>query len=293
MRWIALFLLVGCGKVEKGQPDAPPIDDAPPDQLGSDAGLGPWGTPMPITELNSTAADQDPAFTGDLLEIVFSSGRTGGSGGPDLWTATRTSAAAAWGAPVNLSNLNSATNDDRPWISADGLRMYFTSDRGGNGNDIYVTARASRTTPWAAPSLVPELMSVSDDEVGGLSEDELAIVFSTDRGGVATGRDLYLARRTTRTGSFGVPQPIVELDTSAVEGAAAFAGHDAALYFVRASQLWVAERSGTTYTNPHLIDELVDTVVDSDPRVTEDQRTMYFSRSIGGGVSIQLYVTTR
>ncbi|HEY4056525.1 MAG TPA: hypothetical protein VGM39_07940 [Kofleriaceae bacterium] len=295
MRWFALVILVGCGSVpDNSQRDA--ASDAPDDvaiEDSADAGLGPWGTPVPVTSLNTANADQDATLTEDQLEIVFSSTRPGGNGMSDLWTTTRATKTAAWNAPKVIPNVNSAMGDDRAWLSPDGLRMYFTSDRGGTGNDIYATARVSRTSPWAAPTIVNELASASDDEVGGLSVDELMIVFSSDRGGVATGRDLYIASRATKTASFGIPAAVAALDTAELEAAAAFASNGAALYFIRANALWRAERTGTTYGNPVKIDELIDTAPLGDPWVSQDERTLYFTRNTGSGVSLELMMTTR
>jgi hypothetical protein len=52
--------------------------------------------------------------------------RPGGSGGPDIWTATRPSVSAAWSSPVNLGhNINSEFGETRPSLSQGGKRLYF------------------------------------------------------------------------------------------------------------------------------------------------------------------------
>jgi hypothetical protein len=60
------------------------------------------------------------------------------------------SAGPEWSAPVHLGTVvNSATRDENPTLSADGLSLYFISDRPGGvgGVDIWVTRRASRNSP--------------------------------------------------------------------------------------------------------------------------------------------------
>ena len=51
-----------------------------------------------------------------------------------------------WSAPVNLGPaVNTAVDGERPALSADGLSLYFISDRPGGfgGNDIWVSQRAT------------------------------------------------------------------------------------------------------------------------------------------------------
>jgi len=50
---------------------------------------GPFGPPMPVTEINTGGAEGDPSFVGSTL-LVFSAVRSGGIGGFDIYTATRT-----------------------------------------------------------------------------------------------------------------------------------------------------------------------------------------------------------
>lgn len=59
-----------------------------------------------------------------------------------------------WSAPVNLGPvINSASSDQGPAISKDGLTLYFHSNRpGGLGAfDMWVSQRASVDDPWGAP----------------------------------------------------------------------------------------------------------------------------------------------
>jgi hypothetical protein len=108
---------------------------------------GTFGPAALIAELSDVAADPGMMvdFTG--LEAFFYSGRPGGVGGQDLWTATRQSVLAAWSSPVNLGPLvNSATIDQRPYIASDRQTLFFGSDRAGGqgGVDLYITTRSKR-----------------------------------------------------------------------------------------------------------------------------------------------------
>ena len=91
--------------------------------------------PAAIGELDSGQGDADPALTDDERLIVFSSQRPGGSGGYDLWYATRANANGTFGTPSNLGAIvNGGGNDGDPWLSPDGCRLYFASDTLGDNN---------------------------------------------------------------------------------------------------------------------------------------------------------------
>jgi len=56
-----------------------------------------------------------------------------------------------WGPPVNLGpNVNSSANDGGASISADGLTLYFSSNRSGGfgGYDLWCTTRATINDDW-------------------------------------------------------------------------------------------------------------------------------------------------
>ena len=105
---------------------------------------GTFGPATLIAELSSAAADLGTMISHTGLEAFFSSGRPGGRGGQDVWTATRQSALDPWSAPVNLGEINSATIDQRPYLASDRETLFFGSDRAGGfgGTDLYVTTRA-------------------------------------------------------------------------------------------------------------------------------------------------------
>lgn len=103
---------------------------------------GSFGTPMLVTELNTAFSDQRVAIRKDHLELFLFSNRTG-SAGLDIWTSTRASRDAVWGAPTNVAAINSTATDFQPALSRDSLTLIFASDRaGGLGlTDLYVTTR--------------------------------------------------------------------------------------------------------------------------------------------------------
>jgi Tol biopolymer transport system component len=106
---------------------------------------GGWGPPVAVDELNAAGANTArPNVSQDGRVIVFDSNREGGFGGPDIWAASRANVNQPWSEPVNLGpNVNTSLAEVRPWLSTDGKRLYFGSNReGGEGNlDLYVSTR--------------------------------------------------------------------------------------------------------------------------------------------------------
>src|SRR5208282_5292188 len=86
--------------------------------MASKSGGSTFGEPTLISELvaPSAANDISPVVTADQLTIFFASNRSGNS---DIWMATRSSATAPFGAPVEVSVLNIGDVDYPLWLSPD------------------------------------------------------------------------------------------------------------------------------------------------------------------------------
>ena len=103
---------------------------------------GSWGVAAPVAELNSVAGDNRPNVRKNGLEVVFDSNRQGGSGGLDIWTATRASVADPWSPPTNLAALNTSVDELRASFSWDGSTLYFGRNPSANGSmDLWFTTR--------------------------------------------------------------------------------------------------------------------------------------------------------
>jgi Tol biopolymer transport system component len=98
--------------------------------------------PQLVEGLNTTADDSRPNLRSDGEEIFFDSNRQG-SLGVDIWTSTRRDARARWGAPGNVTNVNSDANDTRAFLSRDAKTLYLGSARSGAG-DLYLATRIAR-----------------------------------------------------------------------------------------------------------------------------------------------------
>jgi Tol biopolymer transport system component len=98
-----------------------------------------------LAAVDSAADDGSPVLSRDGLTLYFASKRTdpAARGNDDIWIARRTTVSDPFGAPIAVSELNSAAADGPRWLSSDGCTLYFTSDRAGGqgGYDLYVATR--------------------------------------------------------------------------------------------------------------------------------------------------------
>jgi len=121
-------------------------------------------------------------------------------------------------APENLgSPISTEFGEAGPFISKDGLSLFFNSNRpvpGSNcpgglaGIDIYVSQRAAVDDPWGEPvNLGPNINSCFDDQTSVLSPDEHRLYFASNRPGGFGGIDLYVSSRQERRDDFGWRPP--------------------------------------------------------------------------------------
>lgn len=167
----------------------------------------PWSTPVRIAELSTPGFETTPEIAGDGLSITFASDGLGGRGGLDIFLATRPSRTAAWGAPVEIDALDSATVDGAAYLTPDGTTAVLGTDRKANtDHDLYWSVRASASDPWPTPVELAALDSPAADWSPMLSADQQTLLFVSYRSG---GGDLYTSEREGDT--FAAPTVIEEL----------------------------------------------------------------------------------
>lgn len=169
----------------------------PSDRPGGSGGLdiwvstrptldAPWGAPVNLgPKVNSPEWDLSPRISADGLSLLFHSLRPGGYGSMDIWMATRATKDDDWGTPVNLEPpINSSSSDGEALLSADGLTLFFNSNRPGGlgGDDMWVATRPTTTSPWGEPvNLGPIINSPGNDWYASFSADGTTLYFSSDR----------------------------------------------------------------------------------------------------------------
>lgn len=127
-----------------------------------------WGTPVNLGAPVNTAGEEGClSLSADGLELYTISDRAGGSGGWDLWVARRETLNDPWQVPVNLGpTINTSAMENFPCLSADGLCLFFASNRSGGsgGLDLYMARRSTASAPWGTPvNLGPSINSSSHE----------------------------------------------------------------------------------------------------------------------------------
>lgn len=167
-----------------------------------------FGPPINLgPAVNSPAFfEAGPSLSADGLSLLFTSERPGGSGGADLWVTTRATVTEPFGTPQNLgTNVNSLAHEVAPSISAEGLSIFFESDRPGGlgGADIWVATRATTSEPFGTPrNLGAAVNSNANEGLSDISADGLSLHFSSRRASGLGEMDLWVARRETTSEPF-------------------------------------------------------------------------------------------
>lgn len=194
-----LALIIALGGTEKANAEY---------VFGDPTNLGP--------SINSIHDEAASCISSDGLELYFCDTPLdwypGGQGGQDIWAATRASSDKPWNTPQNLGPVvNSESHDGVPYISPDGLSLYFTSNReGGEGSfDIWVSTRMSKSSAWESPTNIGSPVNTSADEAFfSISTDGLELYFSgwqSYRPGGFGETDIWVARRSSPAAAWGTP----------------------------------------------------------------------------------------
>jgi hypothetical protein len=158
------------------------------------------------------ARDTDPTFTADRTELYFMSTRQGSK---DIYKSVRSDAAAEWGAPTPVAELATGYQEENPRVSADGLRLWFFTDRDRALGTIWEVTRESTADAWGPLVAVPGLSvgSGSSNVSAGMDAGATYAVVSGRPTG-APGYDLYEFTRPSTDEAFGTPTPLTEVNSA-------------------------------------------------------------------------------
>ena len=253
-----------------------------------------------------------------------SDGPADGSGGGSDGSGSDTGGTAAdclqhWvdGAPSvskaqEITALSSNGNDRDPWISMDGLRLYFARNPGSQGgSDIYLATRNTTSVGFTTAGAVLNLdRSDTDEERPALSADEKILVMASDRpppgAPPPTPRfQVQITSRTDPTKDFGTPMPgdprVVLVNADAIDHLDPFlTGDGLELYLAPVvgpqgrQEIRVATRASLLidFTAASPVTELNTMTSSADPALSLDKRIIVFSAR-NGNQDTDLYYATR
>jgi Tol biopolymer transport system component len=168
----------------------------------------PFGDPTPLSTLGPADADEYyPTISADGLELVFSSVRSDGLGGGDLYLATRPSRDAAFGAATRLP-VSTAADESTPFLRGD--ELWF--DRDGR---IMLSRRLAGGTFTTAAAVSELASSNGSDSSPALSADGLAIWFASSRDVDGGAYHPWTATRENASAQFTNIRRVTELDLGA------------------------------------------------------------------------------
>ena len=173
-----------------------------------------WSEPTPVA-FNSPQRDFDPAFSADGRFVYFSSDRSGGLGGDDIYRVTVSP--GGFGSPELLdASVNSPGNEWAPMLSRSDHLLFSSDGRGGAGRMDLFIAHARRDGGFDAAMPVAGSLNTQADEFDATFLDDGAIVFS--RAANLREDAVYLFIATRNAAGYGIgtrlPDPINAGDKS-------------------------------------------------------------------------------
>lgn len=157
-----------------------------------------WSNPEVLSNrINSSEWEPSACLFNDGKTMVFSSNRPGGFGGLDLYF-SKLLPTGEWAMAVNAGpTINSAYDEDAPFIHPDGHTLYFSSN-GHNaigGFDLFYAEIDEATGKWLAPRNFGYPLNTGHDELHfGLSPDGNRIYFAGVRPEGFGGKDIYVGK---------------------------------------------------------------------------------------------------
>jgi hypothetical protein len=145
----------------------------------------------------------EPAISSDGLSLYFTSERSGGSGGPDIWVAKRPSTDDAWNPPVNMGPIvNSSAVERGPSISADNLELYFVTKRSGDWQ-VCMAARSSEDGDFGTPVVIQGIPRVGVASTS-ISSNGLELYFEVYKN--ESWYDIYVKKRAAKEAPWGAAE---------------------------------------------------------------------------------------
>ena len=153
-----------------------------------------WSAPENLGQnINSEFWDSSPSLSPDKRDLYFTSNRPGGYGGSDLYVCHRL-ANGHWTAPENMGpGINSAAEENAPFIHADNQTLYFTSSGlpGYGGSDLFVVKKKTDGS-WGIPeNLGYPINTIENEGSMVVSADGKTAYYASDRADSRGQLDLY------------------------------------------------------------------------------------------------------
>ncbi|MBN1123467.1 MAG: PD40 domain-containing protein [Sedimentisphaerales bacterium] len=248
-----------------------------------------WGEPVLLAELNDGENYAfSPTLTADELLVVYTRDDPA-SGYPRLFEATREDPNGPFTGERMISELlSSGLNIGFPWISSDGLRLYYWELLVSGTRYIKLATRSDRSQPWTYVRTLTELDPTGEGgNMPSLTSDELIIVYSSYKTGSSYGTaklNLWMATRESVDQPFAQSWPLDELNSSYHESGPHILSNGLVLYFTsncgpsNGEDVYVATRASRSdlFGNVQKISISTEENKEMGPWITDLENKLYY-----------------
>jgi Tol biopolymer transport system component len=286
---LLVLLALGCERAELlGRLDASVAQGGSAGAGGSGEGGGDAEPVGPLVD--PEARDTDPTFTADRLELYFMSTRQGSK---DIYQSVRSDPAGEWSAPLAVTELATGYQEENPRVSADGLRLWFFTDRDRSLGTIWEVTRDATTDAWGPLAAVPGLSvgaGSSNVSAGTNASATYAVVSGRQSG--AGGYDIYEFTRASTDEAFENPTPITEVNSASDDFDPYLSPNGLALAFASNRlgnyDLFLARRTSmdVPFEAPVRLDLNSSAYEESSPHFTPDLAYLMYSSDRSGSLEI-------
>jgi hypothetical protein len=153
-----------------------------------------WTEPELVgSNVNSQDNEFFATITADEQRLYFVSDRSGGLGGKDIWCSNKLHN-GEWGKAINMgAPINTAGDEDAPYLHPDGKTMYFSSNghKSMGGYDIFYSQ--FENNEWTSPTNLGYPINTTDDDQSYISTPDGNRAYYSRKGANTVGStDIYV-----------------------------------------------------------------------------------------------------
>jgi len=252
-------------------------------------GCPPWGEPQNLgPPVNTEVGEVTPCISADSKTIYFA--RTGMAGSRDIYSSTWDG--TSWSTPAKIpGKVNTIYYEAKPFISSDGKRLFFDSDRPGSfgDTDIWMSVWDNVNSEWGEPSnLGPNINTPYEEDSPSLTADDKKLYFMSQGWPHTNGQAIWVSNWN---GSDWSPPTSLNngVNKNATEEDPNISADGRTLYFIRwvnGPQIYVSYwENGDWSVAENLGSPVNDTFLSLSPCLSYDGLHLYFASARPGSMS--------
>lgn len=249
-----------------------------------------WSDPVSLGKgVNTMAIEENTAVSADGLTLIFN--RTV-RGRAELWQSKRRTIDSEFENATRMPepiNFNVSTNDC-PFLSQDGLSLWFASNRRGTlgPRDLWVSHRETLDSQWGeAVNIGPPVNTESFEQSPFVTADGLTLLFS--RVDVMGRFKIYSSQRADTTGPFDEPRLLPYVNSGRCSSFPRLTADGLTLVYIHCRpneetlRLWAATRRSEAddFASPVMLSGPINSDLAAGPSITQDGMQIFFTSNRG------------